>query len=131
MGKSTFERISPIVPGFTRIVNRFALILGRSSGFAKKWRASFPNFEQLKNREDDSDFNDFLTKSIATSQTFFSKISVPPKILRGGVGVSVGHRPRQKQKHHAYEAMVPVTPSHDNTKTQEKRRKRTFLTHYF
>ena len=31
------------------------------------------NFERLKNREDGSDFDDFLTKSIATTQTKFRK----------------------------------------------------------
>ena len=31
-------------------------------------------FKRPKNREDSSDLDDFLTKLIATSQTFFSKI---------------------------------------------------------
>ena len=39
----------------------------------------FSNFERLKNREDSSEFDDFLTKSIATTQTFFSKIFAPRK----------------------------------------------------
>ena len=32
-------------------------------------------FKRPENREDSSDFNDFLTKTIATTQTFFSKFS--------------------------------------------------------
>ena len=57
--------IQPIVPGFGWIVIRFAQILGGSAEFAKKWRAKFSNFERLKNREDSSDFDIFLTKTIA------------------------------------------------------------------
>ena len=46
---ATFERIKPIVPGFLRIVIRFAQIPGRSAEFAQKWRVDFclnfaPNF---------------------------------------------------------------------------------------
>ena len=36
-----FWWIQPIVPGFGRIVIRFAQILGRSAELAKKWRANF------------------------------------------------------------------------------------------
>ena len=32
------------------------------------------NFERLKNREDNSDFDDFLTKSIAATRSSFSKV---------------------------------------------------------
>ena len=71
---ATFWWIQPIVPGFGRIVIRFAQILGRSAEFAKKWRAKFSNFEQLKNREDSSDFDNFLTKTIASTWSKFSNI---------------------------------------------------------
>ena len=37
------------------------------------------NFERLKNCEDSSDFDDFLTKSIASPRSNFSKIFAPPK----------------------------------------------------
>ena len=37
------------------------------------------NFKRPKNREDSSDFDDFWTKSIATTQTFFRKFSRLPK----------------------------------------------------
>ena len=69
----------PVVPGFGRIVIKFAQIPGQSAEFTKKWHAKFSNFERLKNREDSSDFDDSWTKSIATTQTFFSKIFAPPK----------------------------------------------------
>ena len=38
---ATFWRIQPIVPGFVRIIIRFAQILGRSAEFAKKWHVFF------------------------------------------------------------------------------------------
>ena len=41
-----------------------------------------PSRTRLKNREDGSDFHDFLTKSIAATQTFFLKIFAPPKFFR-------------------------------------------------
>ena len=37
------------------------------------------NFERLENREDSSDFDDFLTKSIASPRSNFSKIFAPSK----------------------------------------------------
>ena len=40
-----------------------------------------PSRTRLKNREDGSDFDDFLTKSIASPRTFFLKIFAPPKIF--------------------------------------------------
>ena len=61
---ATFWWIRPIVPGFGRIIIRFAQIVGR---FAKKWRAKFSNFKRLKNREDSSDFDNFWTESIAAT----------------------------------------------------------------
>ena len=39
------------------------------------------NFERLKNREDGSDFDDFLTKSIATTRTKFRK-KIPRRARR-------------------------------------------------
>ena len=45
----------------------------------QKVAGEFSNFERLKNHEDSSEFDDFLTKSIATTQTFFSKIFAPAK----------------------------------------------------
>ena len=53
---------------------RFAQILGRLAEFAKKWRVDFACLFWLKNREDGSDFDDFWTKSIATTRSSFSKI---------------------------------------------------------
>ena len=44
-----------------------------SAGFAK--RKQFLNFERLKNRKDSSDFDDFWTKSIASTQIFLQKNS--------------------------------------------------------
>ncbi len=41
----------------------------------KKCHVNFQNFERLKNCEDNSDFDDFWTKSIASTQTFFQKFS--------------------------------------------------------
>ena len=38
-----------------------------------------PSRTRLKNREDGSDFHDFLTKSIASPRTFFLKIFAAPK----------------------------------------------------
>ena len=80
---ATFWWIQPIVPGFGRIVIRFAQILGGSAEFAKTWRAKFSNFERLKNREDSSDFNDFWTKSIASPRSRFRKILRGRKYFRG------------------------------------------------
>ena len=70
---ATFWRIQPIVPGFGRILIRFAQIPGRSAEFAQKWRVDFSNFKRLKNREDSSDLDDFWTKSIAPTRSIFSK----------------------------------------------------------
>ena len=81
---ATFGRIQTIVPGFVRIVIRFAQILGRSAEFAKKWHVDFSrvfgrdfseqqNFERLKNREDSSDFDDFWTDLIAMTRSIISK----------------------------------------------------------
>ena len=39
-------------------------------------------FKRPENREDSSDFDDFLTKTIAATQTFFSKIFASPKFSR-------------------------------------------------
>ena len=64
---ATFWRIQPIVPGFGRILIRFAQIPGRSPEFAQKWRVDFSNFKRLKNREDGSDFDDSWTVFIASS----------------------------------------------------------------
>ena len=41
----------------------------------------FQNFKRLKNREDSSDFDDFLSKSIATTLFFFKKKFAPQKIF--------------------------------------------------
>ena len=41
-----------------------------------------PRRTRLKNREDGSDFDDFLTKSIATPRSSFSKIFAPLKNFR-------------------------------------------------
>ena len=41
-----------------------------------------PSRTRLKNREDGSDFDDFLTKSIASPRSSFSKIFAPPKFFR-------------------------------------------------
>ena len=71
---ATFWRIQPIVPGFVRILIRFAQIPGRSAEFAQKW-----NLKRLKNREDGSDFDDFWTKSMAPTQSKFSKMFAPLK----------------------------------------------------
>ena len=40
---------------------------------------TFKIFKRPKNREDNSDFDDFLTESIAATQTFFSEIFARPK----------------------------------------------------
>ena len=45
----------------------------------QKVAGEFSNFERLKNREDSSEFDDFLTKSIVTTQTCFSKTFTPVK----------------------------------------------------
>ena len=58
---------------------RFARIPGRSAKFAQKWRVDFPNFKRLKNHEDNSDLDDFWTKSIAPTQSKFQKIFAPSK----------------------------------------------------
>ena len=41
--------------------------------FAQKWHVKFSKFELFKNREYSSDFDDVLTESIASTQTFFKK----------------------------------------------------------
>ena len=76
---ATFGRIWPIVPGFVRTVSRLAQILVRSAKFAKKLHGIFWNFERFRNREDSSDFDDFLTKCVTTTQIFFFTIFAPPK----------------------------------------------------
>ena len=53
-------------------LTRTPLILGRSTEVAKKWRVNGENFKRPKNCEDNSDFEDFWTESIASAQTFFS-----------------------------------------------------------
>ena len=68
---ATFSRIQPIVPGFGRILIRFAQIPGRSPEFAQKWRVDFSNFKRLKNRADGSDFDDSWTKTIAATRSIF------------------------------------------------------------
>ena len=78
---ATFWRIQPIVPGFVRILIRFAQIPGRSAEFAQKWRVDFSNFKRLKNREDSFDLDDFWTKSIAPTRSKFSKIFASPKYV--------------------------------------------------
>ena len=40
----------------------------------QKMACEFSNFERLKNREDSSDFDDFWTKSIASTRSCFPKI---------------------------------------------------------
>ena len=72
---ATFWWIRPIILGFGRIIIRFDQIPGRSAKVTKKWHAKFSNFKRLKNREDGSDFHDFLTKTIAATPIFFSKSS--------------------------------------------------------
>ena len=80
---AAFWRIRPIVPGFLRIVIRSAQILGRSAEFAKKRHVDFWILKRLKNREDGSDFDDFRTKSIASTRSFFSR-AVEKKLRRAG-----------------------------------------------
>ena len=41
LAPATFWWIQPIVPGFVRIIIRFAWILGRSAEFAQKWLVNF------------------------------------------------------------------------------------------
>ena len=45
----------------------------------QKMACKISNFEWLKNREDSSDFDDFLTKMIASTRSIFSKIFARPK----------------------------------------------------
>ena len=45
----------------------------------QKVACEFSNFERLKNREDSSDFDDFWTKTIAATRSFFSKIFTSSK----------------------------------------------------
>ena len=45
----------------------------------QKMACEFSNFERLKNREDSSNFDDFCTKTIAATQSFFSKIFTSSK----------------------------------------------------
>ena len=47
-----------------------------------------PSRTRLKNREDGSDFHDFLTKSIASPRTFFLKIFAAPKIFVSSISLS-------------------------------------------
>ena len=49
---------------------------------AKSGARIFQNFKRLKNREDGSDFDDLLTKTIASLRTEFSKFSRRRKIFR-------------------------------------------------
>ena len=68
---ATFWRIQPSVPGFGRMLIRFAQIPGRLPQFAQKWRVDFSNFKRLKNREDGPDFDDSWTKTIAATRSSF------------------------------------------------------------
>ena len=45
----------------------------------QKMACKISNFERLKNREDTSDFDDFLMKTIASTRSIFSKIFARPK----------------------------------------------------
>ena len=85
---ATFGRIQPIVPGFVRIIIRFAYILGRLAELAQKWHVNFQNLKRLKHREDGSDFDDFWMESIASAQTFFCKIFPRTKKNRGDEKIS-------------------------------------------
>ena len=69
-------------PGESSICKGFDINLGTIGWIRPKVASEFSNFERLKNREDSSDFDDFWTESIATTQTFFSKIFAPPKFSR-------------------------------------------------
>ena len=62
-------------------------------------------FKRPKNREDGSDFDDFLMKSIATTQTFFSKIFASPKILEKK---SSGRRDRFRQNFFEIGAILTI-----------------------
>ena len=46
---ATFERISPIVPGFVRIWLQFAQFPGRSAKFAQKWHVDFWAYFDVRN----------------------------------------------------------------------------------
>ena len=47
---------------------------GRIGRIRQKMACEFSNFKRLKNREDGSDFDDFLTKTLATARSSFSEI---------------------------------------------------------
>ena len=49
-----------------------------------------PSRTRLKSHEDGSDFDDFVTKTIAAAQIFFSKIFAPPTLRRRGAGACAG-----------------------------------------
>ena len=48
----------------------------------QKMTCKISNFERLKNREDSSDFDDFLTKMIASTRSIFWKTFARPKNFR-------------------------------------------------
>ena len=76
----------------------------RSAKFAQKWHVDFPiylveisaqqqNLKRLKNREDGSDFDDFLTKSIASLQIFFGKFRAVGKVFVELIRTEISARP--------------------------------------